>query len=380
MSEPNKTTTKRNIFFILFALLSAIFVIVSCVLTYYAFNARVPDDRMKLSIFVVISGVFVIVGLFLLFIYGLNYNRTLKILNGDYWGRWEYPKDWGRGDVYFCNEGVYDADTPYKALDTFGSRFLRAEIPSDDPSVIRFICRQMTGNNFSTSERTQEIPIPPGKEDDAKKVVQRFGEYPGRSSQYTKDQWRYMFVMLGAILLWAFIGMIFVAIPVREQVKKEEEQRLKERAEARLRKRTEDLQPLWNKIRETIEPKLEKLRTLPNGQLTPKEAGFDENSEVQTVLYGRCQPNNDFYLSVVLKKMPIERDSTLFEGETLSGAFNYTTTRPIPVQTLKDFCRPKIQERFYGRIGLSENWLYGEINIRPLLVTPSPSANSTVNK
>lgn len=376
MNQPNK----KNIFFILFGILSVIFIVVSCLLIYLSFNAPLADERMKYGMGVIIFGMFAIIGLFLLFIYALNYARILKILGGDYWARWEYPKESGKGDVYFCHEGVHDSDKPYKALDTFGSRFLGAEIPSDDPSVIRFSCRQITGNSFSTSKRIREIPIPPGKDEDAKKVAYRFGEYLGRSSQHTKDQWRYVFPMLAVVLIWAFFAFQFVAMPAAEEKKKEEKRQLKEWAENRLKKRTEQITPLWNKIRQTIEPQMEKLRTLPDGQLTAKEAGFDENSEVQTVLYGRCQPNNDFYVSVVLKKVAVERDTTLFEGQIISGAFNYTTTRPIPIESYKKFCRPTFQENFDSKIILTDGWVYGEINVRLLLATPTPTANSQTNK
>lgn len=379
MNAQTKTSNK-NIFPLLIVILSAICVIVAAFLLYMSFYATLADDRMKYSFAFCLAGVFASLIFYFLFLYMLNYARTLKILGGDYWARWEYPKESGKGDVYFCNEGVYDTDTPYAALDSFGSRFGGAEIPSDNPSVIRLTCYRRSGRFNTETKCTQDIPIPPGMDEDAKKVVQRFGEYPGRSSQFTKNTVRYLPAMMLAILLWIAIGMIFVAIPVGEQVKKEEEQQLKERAENRLKQRTEQITPLWNKIRETIEPQLEKLRNLPDGKLTAKEAGFDENSEVQTVLYGRCSPNNDFYVSVVLKKVAVERDSTLYQGQIISGAYNYTTTKPIPTDSYTKFCRPKFQEDFKSKIILSSEWVYGEINVAPLLAKPSPAANSNTNK
>lgn len=284
--------------------------------------------------------------------------------------RWEYPKDSGKGDVYFCNEGAHDTDKPYKALDTFGSKFLGAEIPSDDPSVIRFTNLQYTGRRFVKSKRTQEVEIPPGKEEEAEKIVLRFQEYLGRSSKYSKDQWRYVFPMLAVILIWCFLSYQFVAMPAGEEMKKERNQQAKE---LRLKLNVKEITPLWNKIRQTLEPKFEQLKTLPDGKLTAKEAGFDENSKVLAVLYGYCPTKNEFYVSVVLKKGAVER-STNLGNET--GAFNYTTTTPFPTRPSEYFCKPPIQEYFANEIFLSDGWIYGDVILRPYLAKQSPPANS----
>lgn len=373
MDQLNKKSEK-NVYFPLIVISSAICVIVVGILLYFSFYAPTAEERMKYSIALVLSGVFAPVIFFLLFIYGLNYTRTLKIRGGDYWMRWEYPKDSGKGDVYFCNEGVYDSDKPYHALDTFGSKFLGAEIPSDDPSVIRFNSLQYTGSSsFAQNKRTREVPIPLGKEEEAEKVVLRFQEYLGRSSKYTKDQWRYVFPLLGVILIWCFVCFQFVAMPAGEEMKKERNQQAKE---LRLKSNIKNITPLLNKIRQTLEPKFEQLKTLPDGKLTAKEAGFDENSEVLTILHGRC-PNNEFYVSVVLKQVAVGI-STKVGNET--GAFNYTTTTPFPIQPTENFCKPPIQDYFENRIPLSDGWIYGEVISRPYLPTPSPAANSQTNR
>lgn len=377
MNQPDKTP-RKNFYFMLFPILTAIIIIVVSVLLYFSLYAATAEERMKYSLALVISGVFAPVALFLLFIYGIDYARTLKILGGDYWVRWEYPKDWGKGDVYFGNTGVYDTDKPYKALDTFGSKFLGAEIPSDDPSIMRFTNLQYTGTNFNKSKRTQDVEIPPGKEEEAQKLVQRFQEHIGSSSKITKDQWRYVFPLLGIILLWAFISFQFVATPAGEEAKKERSQQAKVRADAQLKENINQLTPLWNKIRQTLEPKLEQLKTLPNGKLTPKEAGFDENSEVMAVLYGHCGSKNEFYLSVVLKKIAVTQYSTFYGNET--GAFNYTTTKPFPSYQSDRFCKPLVQDDFSWRIFLSDGWLYGEVNNKPYLPKFDPAANSQTNQ
>ncbi len=378
MSEP-KTTSKKNIFYLLIPVLFVIFAIIAVCLLYYSFYAPTSQEKVKYAMTLALSGAFIAPIIFLLFIHGLNYIRIRKIVGGDYFVRWEYQKGLGKGDVYFCNEGVYDSDKTYRALDTFGSKFLGAEIPSDNPSIIRFSSLQLTGNrSFTQTKQTQEVPIPLGKEDEAEELVRRFRDYHGKSSKHTKDQWRYVFPMLGLILVWFFCCYQFIVSPISYEMKREQNEQQKERVEARLQKRTEQITPLWTKIRQTIEPQIEHLRTLPNGQLSAKEAGFDENSEVKTVLHGRCPATNDFYVSVVLKQVAVERDSTLFASETISGAFNYTTSRMVPSIILAEFCRPPIQERFDGRISLSSRWLYGEINISPLLETPSPTVDRKI--
>lgn len=377
MNQPN-TPPQKNIYFLLISILSVICVIAVFVLLYFSLYAPTAEEKIKYSIALVISGVFVPVVLFLLFIYGLNYVRILKIRGGDYWVRWEYPKDWGKGDVYFCSEGVYDADKPYSALDTFGSRFVNVEIPSDDPSMIRFSNRQFTGNKFQTTQRTQEVPIPPGKEEEAKELVGRFREYIGSSSKYTKDQWRYVFPLLGVILLWAFLAFQFVATPAGEEMRNEKKRQWEKQAENRQKQKVEQLAPLWNKIRQTLEPKFESLKNLPDGSLSAKEAGFGEDSEVQMIYYGHCSSGQEFYVSVILKTFAINQNS--YPQEYLTGVFNYTTTTPFPDNPSDYFCRGIRYESFSSRIPLSEGWIYGEMIIRPYLLKPSPSANTQTNK
>jgi hypothetical protein len=366
MNQPKKTLPP-NIFPLLIVILSVICVIVVSFLLYFSFYAHSAEKRAWYGLALALSGAFITPVFFFLFIYALNYARIRKILGGDYFARWEYPKDSGKGDVYFCNEGVYDTDRPYTALDTFGSEFLGAEIPSDDPSVMRFNNLQYTGSRFERTKRTQEVTIPPGKEEEAEKLVLRFREHLGRSSKYTKDQWRYVLPMIGVILVWFFVCYQFVAIPASEEIKREKEQRTKDYLQESYKK---ELTPLWNKIRQTLEPKFEKLKTLPDGKLTAKEAGFDENSEVLTVLHGHCPAKNEFYVSVVLKKVAV-KNSTYFGNET--GAFNYTTTKPLPVPPSEYFCKPPMQDFFENRIFLSDGWVYGEVILRPYL-PPGPPA------
>jgi hypothetical protein len=374
VNQPDKTLPK-NIFPLLILIFSAILIIALSVLFYFSFYAPTADEKIKYAIALVLSGVFAPIVFFLLFIYGLNYARTLKIRGGDHWMRWEYPKDSGKGDVYFCNEGVYDSDKPYGALDTFGSRFLGAEIPSDDPSVIRFTSLQYTGSrSFTQSERTREVPIPPGKEEEAEKIVLRFQEYLGRSSTYTKDQWRYVLPLLAVILLWCFLIFQFVIMPAGEEMKKERNQQAKE---LRHKLNVKEITPLWNQIRQTLEPKIEQLKTLPDGKLTAKEAGFDENLEVLAVLHGHCPAKNEFYVSVVLKYRALRKP---IDSDNETGAFNYTTTTPFPTQPTEYFCKPPIQDYFENGILLSDGWIYGEIILRPYLPKPGPPANSPTNK
>ncbi len=372
MNEPNKTLS-NNIFLMPILICSAICIVAVGVLLYFSFYAPTAEEKSKYGMILALSGVFITPVFYFLFIYSLNYARILKILGGDYWMRWEYPNDSGKGDVYFCNEGVYDTDKPYRVLDTFGSRFLGAEIPSDAPSVIRFSNLQYTGSKFVKTKRTQEVPIPPEKEEEARKVVHRFQEYLGRSSKYTKDQWRYVFPMLAVILIWFFVCFAFIAMPDGEEMKREREQQAIER---RLKLNTQEITPLWNKIRQTLEPKFERLKTLPDGKSTATEAGFDENSEVLAVLYGHCPAKNEFYISVVLKKGAIKK--SYFGNET--GAFNYTTTTPFPTQPSEYFCKSPIQDYFANEIFLSDGWVYGEVILRPYLPTPGSPANSQVNK
>ena len=347
-------------------------VIIVAVLLYFSFYAATAESRSYFGMALALSGVFMMPIFFFLFIFSLNHARVRKILSGDYFVRWEYPKNSGKGDVYFCSEGVYDADKPNKALDTFGNTFLGAEIPSDDPSVIRFSNRQYTGSRFETTLRTQDVAIPHGKEEEAKELVERFREYSGRRSKYSRDQWRYVLPLIGIILIWFFAFFQFAAMPAGLEAKKDREQQTKEYL---LQENKKEITPLWNKIRQTLEPKIEQLKTLPDGKLTAKEAGFDENSEVLTVLHGRCA-NDGFYVSVVLKKGAIRKS---YNGNE-TGAFNYIANSPIPTNPTENFCKPMIQDYFEDRILLSDGWVYGEVIIRPYLPTTSPTANSQTNK
>jgi hypothetical protein len=366
MNPPNKIFPP-NIFPLLIVISSVICVIVVSFLFYFSFYASTAEKGAEYAMALALSGVVVAPLFYFLFLYALNYIRIRKILGGDYFARWEYPKDSNKGDVYFCSEGVYDTDRSYRPLDTFGSRFLGVEIPSDDPSVLLFTNNQYTGRRFGKTERTQEVPIPPGKQEEAEKLVLRFREHLGRNSKYSKDQWRYVLPMIAIMLVWFFVCFEFVAMPAAQRSKTERSQ---QSTEHRQESKTTEIIPLWNRIRQTLEPKFEKLKTLPDGRLTAKEAGFDENSEVLTVLYGHCPAKNEFYVSVVLKKVAV-KDSTNFRNET--GAFNYTTTTPLRAQPSEYFCKPPIQDYFENRLLLSDGWVYGDVLLRPYL-SPSPQA------
>lgn len=371
MNEPNNTTPKKNVFFtLIIPIFSLICLIVIGFLLYLSFYASASDKLLN-GFLLVLAGIFAIIILYFLFIYGLNYARILKILNGDYFVHWQYPKESGRGDVYFCHEGVYETDSPYQALDTFGDKFISVEIPADKTDVIR-LTKRPHRKRFADSRRVHEVPIPPGKAEEAEKMVQRFSGYIGRRSNYQKDQARFVLPMIGAVFLWIFLSFTFVQMFAVEEVKIARSEQAKE---LRHQSNINEITPLWNKIRQTLEPKIEQFKTLPDGRLTAKEAGFDENSEVLTVLHGRCS-NNGFYVSVVLKKGAITK--SYYGNET--GAFNYTTSSPIPTNPTVNFCKPPIQDYFENRILLSDGWVYGEVISRPYLPTPSPAANSQTNK
>jgi len=379
MKEPNRTKPTINTLVLIgIAILSAIIVIAMGILLYLVFYAPTAEERAKYSFILTVSGIFAAPVFWLLFIYGFIYARILKILAGDHWVRWEYPKEWNKGDVYFCKDEVYDTDSTFGLLGVFGLKLLKVEIPSDNSSVIRFTNLQYySGKTLRTYEKKQEIKIPPGKEEEAQKIVQHFLQYFGQRSIFAKYQWHSAFLLLGTMLTWAFVCFAFIASPAGEEMKKEREQRAKEYAEAQLQENINQITPLLNKIRQIIEPKFDQLKTLQSGKLTAKEAGFDENSEVLAVLYGHCPTRNEFYVSVVLKKVAVKKSTYSW---TDTGIFNYTTTKPFPVKQSDSFCRPPIQKEVFSKIFLSAGWLYGETDRSPYIPTPSPTANSKTNK
>lgn len=353
-------------------ILSVIVVVVFCLLLYFTFYAATARERYNFGAALMGVGGLSQIPIFLLIAYSRNYARILKIVGGDYWVRWDYP---AKGEVYFCDEGVYDTDTPY-ALNAFAYNLEKVEIPPEYSSVIRFTAENVriySASSMRKYQQTTDVPIPPGKEAEAQELIERYQGFIGKTSKFTVEQWRYALWMGAGIVGWAALWLIAFGLPLERAYDKELSDRNNAYQAAKLEKAVNEVTPLWNRIRRVVEPRFEKLKTLPDGKLSAKEVGFNENSEVLLVLHGQCE-NNGFYVSVVLKKGAIKKSY----NENITGAFNYTTSSPIPTWATENFCKP--QSYFDNRILLSDNWVYGEVMSLPYLPTPSPAANSTTNK
>ena len=293
-----------------------------------------------------------------------------KIVAGNYWAFWQNP------DVYITQDGVYYPAPEYKIND-FLYGLEKIEIPETTPTEIQFSflnVRYYSKSSSVKSTKTLNITIPTGKEDEAHTLVQRFQSELGKVSRFVADQWRLSIFMGAGILGVVFLWTIFLAMPLQRAYDKEKAalNDTKRAIYADLKKKeTEQLEALLTKIRKVIDPQIEHLTSLPDGQITGKEAGFEESLGVNKIFYGHCQPFNLVYVFVVLQK-------DVFDPKNLSGpgTFNYTT------QTDKNFqrCSPY---RYIPALPrqLSNGWYYANLSyldpiiIKDEMIPPTPNAN-----
>lgn len=355
--------TPNNPFASIAVILTVISAIVMVVLLYNTFAGTTARTRYHYAVALMFVSVFAQVPVALLIIYARNRARIQAVLAGDYWAHWQSPSE-----IYLCSEGIYNPVFPSK-LDTFSYKLKNIEIPADCPSEIRFdylnikfIGKTSYGENKSTS-----IKIPEGKESEAQELVRRFQSRIGKPSQFMLDQWRIAAMMCIGIVA-AIIFSLMRIIPLESEYKAEGNTLAAAENAVRQAKKVSQLRPILMPIRQVIDPQIEHLKTMPDGEMTAQEAGLDKNHFVSKVIYGHCQKDNNFYLSVVLKENPLKNSRI--------GALNYSTADGQGHRL--DSCRPANQDYYFNPDLLGDGWYYAEFyNFQP---TPSQSVPAATPK
>jgi hypothetical protein len=344
--------TPNNPFALFAIILTVLTIIALIILLYFTFAGSTARLRLNIGAVFLGVGVFAQIPLAFLFIYAGNYARIQSIVAGNYWARWQ-NKD---REVYISPLGIHYPDQRF-TLYKFSDELQKVEIPPDSPGVVRFsylvLRRYSSTSPARRLNKTIEVRIPEGKEEEARELVKRFQSQIGQPSGFIADSWRISLMMgagiIGFVLLWA----IFLAWPLQKSYDAEKSAiRDAERA-ALDAKQIEQLSPILPLIRKVVDPQIERLKTLPDGQLSAKEAGFEESAGVDKVFYGHCfKLDRSFYVWVVLKKDVLER-KYIHEP----GTFNYTTkTDPQYF-----YCGP--QDLHSGLpLKLSEGWYYGSFS------------------
>jgi hypothetical protein len=275
------------------------------------------------TIFMFVGGLMPI-PLTLLIIFARNYVRIQDVMTGKYWAHWQYPAGSEHPDVYISSEGIYYPDQPLK-LSLFWSGLVKAEVIPGTPAVLRlqYLYRRYYSVYMPpmSSDKTLTVPIPAGKEDEAKALIQQFNKLIGQPSNFINDQWRIGWIM-GAVIIGFVLISILLLVPL--QFKYQDEKYAAQDATSTMLQATEIVQvgTLLKPIRAVMDKQIEHLESLPDGNMSAQEAGFDTSAGVNTVYYGHCPPDHAFYLYVVMNKEALGR--TYFGGP---GAFNYTTAK-----------------------------------------------------
>ena len=344
--------TPNNPFALFAIILTVLTIIALIILLYFTFAGSTARNRFYIGGVFLFVGAFAQIPLAFLFIYAGNYARIQSIVAGNYWAKWQ-DKD---REVYLSPLGIYYPDQRF-TLHKFSDELQKVEIPLDSPSVIRF--NYLVLRKYSPTSQTYrhdkiiEVHIPEGKEEEARGVVGRFQSQIGQPSGFIADSWRISLMMgvgiLGFVLLW----VIFLALPLQKSYDAEKSAiRDSERA-ARDEKDAAQLAPLLVSLRKVVDPQIERLKQLPDGQLTSKEAGFDDGAGVDKVYYGHCLPDKAFYVWIVLKKDFLARS---YLGSD-PGTFNYTTKNDRQFS----YCGPHNLVAAVP-LKLSDNWYYGSFS------------------
>ncbi len=300
---------------------TAIIIIVSLILLGITFFGGTVNTRYTAAIiFMFVFGLSPI-GIGLLILGARNYARFQGITQGEHWVHWTYPANSLNREIYINGEGFYYPEKPSKR-ETFLSGVQHAEIQQGEPSTLHlaYIHRRYYSLGLPPNVMNKQlmVPIPAGKEAEAQTLVDRFKKQLGRPSIYVDDQWRIGWIMSGAIIVATLIS-IAVLMPVQFQLDDEKRDHRNATATAQYMENATELSVFLPPIRAVMEPQIERLKELPDGTLTPKEAGFDENSGVRAVHFGRCAPDDTFYVYVVMNREMLGR--TYLSGP---GDFNYT--------------------------------------------------------
>lgn len=250
-----------------------------------------------------------------------NHARFQGLSQDDYWAHWQYPTNSAYREVFINGEGVYYPVNPRKR-ETFLSGVQQAEIQQGEPSTLHlhYIHRRYYSLGLPpiVMDKRLVVPIPAGKEAEAQLLVERFKKQLSRPSAYVDDQWRIGWIIGGAIIVATLISIILL-LPLQFQVDDEKRDNRNATATAQYIDNAAELSTYLPAIRAVMDGQIERLKALPDGTLTPEDAGFEEDSGVRTIHFGHCRPDNTFYVYVVMNKEMLGR--TYLSGP---GGFNYT--------------------------------------------------------
>jgi hypothetical protein len=79
-----------------------------------------------------------------------------------------------RGDIYISRLGVYRMPGGYTPLVGFGFRVERVELVAGSPPYLSFEVATQRRYNTTTTDRHASVAVPPGCEEEAQRVVERF--------------------------------------------------------------------------------------------------------------------------------------------------------------------------------------------------------------
>jgi hypothetical protein len=342
--------TPHNPFAIFAVIFTVLTIIALIILLYFTFAGSTARSRFNIGVVFLAVGVFAQIPLAFLFIYAGNYARIQSIVAGNYWAKWQDK----HREVYISPLGIHYPDQRF-TLHKFSDELQKVEIPSDSPSVIRF--NYLVLRKYSPTSQTYrhnkkiEVRIPEGKEEEARALVQRFQQTQiGQPSDFIAHSWRIGLMMGAGILGFALLWGIFLAWPLQKSLDAEKVA-IREAERAALEaKQIEKLMPILSSIRKVIDPQIERLKTMPRGQLSATEAGFDESAGVDKVFYGPCYPGPAFYVWVVLKKDVLERR---YLSANEPGTFYYDTK----TDQYRDCGPPNLSSGI--PLKLSDGWYYG---------------------
>jgi len=333
--------------------LSVLVTVASITLIFFMIAGTTARTRFNAGVTLLFVGGFAPIAIMLLIVYARNYARIRSVAGGNYWVHWQ---DGENDEVFISPLGVYYPNREKYTLKDFSHKLQDVEIPADFPSELHlhYLYLRKWSATFAASRYDKEIvvEIPQGREDEARALVKRFQSEIGKASPLITDQLRFVWQVMFGIMAFVFLWAYFVISPLADRYKDEINAKKDLERAALQEKQAAEVRPQLSSIRAVIDPQISRLSNLPDGEMTAKDAGFEESSGVARVLYGHCSEGKDFYVFAVLRKDILGR--SYFGGP---GSFDYTTR----TDRLFENCHPE-HASVAGGLQLGDGWYYGNFS------------------
>lgn len=244
----------------------------------------------------------------MLILYSRRAARSIKLREGDYWVKWVYHQSIQDrlsaetpDEIYISPTAMYRTDQPLKYSE-FSGGIEWIEIVTQGPPALRLVYHHVQNQRRYRTPQEVFVPIPPGYQSEAEKLVERFHrEGLRKASPALFDLWVGVLGMVGIIAVACIVSLLLL-MPLDMQRRDEEFAQYSATSAAIQATEMYLINLDFPHIQQTILNQTEKLRPQGSGQISAEEAGFAPDDNVLQVEFGYCGRDEAFYVLVVLQR------------------------------------------------------------------------------